>query len=495
MIRRRISITISFIILTLLSLNSCEKEVSVNEPVEYNIGNAKYIISTIPEGAHIFVDGYASGQFTPDTIRWLSEGTHNFELRLHPFISYSFIDSVNNDSICSTQYDFYSDTKNFGSIILNSTPDSCTIFLNDVKLNHKTPYTAINLIPGYYKVKFTHPMHRADSVLHFVAAGKQSKVYSILQDTSIWVTYNDQNSDLSDNTINDIFIDNENNIWLATAHGGINKFNYKQSTVINTSNSMLPNDNVYCLTMDIKNTLWAGTNRGLASIDGNYISTYHESNSSLPSNSVTDIEFDKNGNLWIATRNGLAELNNNIWAIYNTTNSSIPGNYISKILFDKDDSLWIGTTSSNTAKFIDRYHWKSYKSDNSQYDDSVADLIVGFDDLLWIGLVTEFSKPGVIKKPGGVFTIENEQIVERDFSLPNKRINKFYLDKNNILWIGSRSGLLMVSSVSEYKLFNTNNSWLPIDDILSIDMDKYGNLWLGTNGAGLVKYKIGNVNK
>ncbi len=494
MIRKRILISISFLIISLLSLYSCEKDVSVSEPVEYNIGRAEYIISSIPEGAHIFVDGLPSGQFTPDTIKWLSEGIHNFELRLHPFLNFSFIDSVNNDSISSTKYDFYSDTKNFGSISFTSKPDSCTIFLNDVKLAHKTPYTAINLIPGYYKIKFTYPLHRADSLRHFVVAAKQSKVNLVLQDTSIWVTYNNQNSTILDNTVNDIFIDNDNNIWLATAHNGIIKFNYKQSTVINSYNSLLPNDNVYCFAMDKNNTLWVGTNKGLANINGDYIRTYREINSELPSNTVTDIEFDKNGSLWIATRNGLAELNKNKWTVYNTSNSSIPGNYISKILFDNDDSLWIGTTSNNTAKFIDRYNWKTYKSDKLPLDDSVADMIIGFNGLLWVGLITEFGKPGVIDKPGGVFVLENDQLVERDFSLPNKRINKFYLDKNNSLWIGSRSGLLLVRSLADYKLYTLNNSGLPIDDIISINMDEYSNLWLGTNGAGLVKYKIWNDN-
>ena len=76
------------------SIISCDKEVSVSDPQQYETGTAKLYISTIPEGALIFVDGKNYGQHTPDTIKWLTSGTHEFKLKLDSYLDYSFTKSI-----------------------------------------------------------------------------------------------------------------------------------------------------------------------------------------------------------------------------------------------------------------------------------------------------------------------------------------------------------------------------------------------------------------
>ncbi len=45
-------------------------------------------------------------------------------------------------------------------------------------------------------------------------------------------------------------------------------------------------------------------------------------------------------------------------------------------------------------------------------------------------------------------------------------------------------------SVDNFKLYTSSNSKLPINDILCIAKDNAGNMWFGSNGRGLIKYKI-----
>ena len=89
------------LILTSLSLIfssiSCEREISVSGPHEYETGIANYYVSTEPQGATIFVNDKNTGLFSPDTIKWLPEGVHNFVLNMDPFLDYPFEAEVVNN--------------------------------------------------------------------------------------------------------------------------------------------------------------------------------------------------------------------------------------------------------------------------------------------------------------------------------------------------------------------------------------------------------------
>jgi len=471
---------------------SCEKEVSVSEPYDFETGYSKYYISSYPQGASIYVDDKPTGLFTPDTLKWLKEGEHTFKLRLDPFLDYSFTDISENSTMNKTEYDFYSDPQNFGSLYFTSTPDSCTIFLNDSLMDFKTPYILNKLLPGDYKVKYSFPEHRSDSTIKFIYGGKQAKVVMTLSDTTVWVTYNADNSDIPDNTITDIFIDSDRTMWIGTRHSGIIKISGGKKEFFNTTNSNLPSNIIHCFSTDINNVMWIGTYSGIAKYTNNTFNTLTTVNSGLPNNYIFDIVFDAQQNMWIGTRDGLVKYDGSSWNVYNNSNSSIPGNIISKILFDQEDSLWIGTYSNNTSIFNGIDFWKSYQSDSLEIGDTVADLIIGNNGRLWVGLIPEFSKPGVDEKPGGLYLLQKDELVEIELYLTSKRINKFYLDDTGILWIGTRAGLVSLATKDDFRVYNNLNAGLPINDVVAIAKDNDGNFWLGTNGGGLVKYKIGN---
>jgi ligand-binding sensor domain-containing protein len=80
-----------------------------------------------------------------------------------------------------------------------------------------------------------------------------------------------------------------------------------------------------------------------------------------------------------------------------------------------------------------------------------------------------------------------------DIGIPNIRVNKFYMDDENILWAGSKNGIFSINSGGYFKNFTSTNSGLPINDVLAIAKDQNQNIWFGMNDAGLVKYKIWNA--
>jgi len=463
---------------------SCKREVSISEPFEHEVGVAKYFISTTPQGAAIFMDERNTGLFTPDTVKWLSEGNHNFVLKMDPFLDYLFTAEVDNNQTSSTEYNFYSDSQNFGSLNFNSSPEGCSIFLDDSLLSSKTPYTLGNLLPAKYKVKYTYPEHRADSTSIFVYAGKQAFVSMDLPDTTVWVTYDAANSYITDNTINDIVVDDNNILWIGTWHHGIIKVDNGRIENLTEETSNLPNDIVNRIKIAPNGKIWVGTYVGLARIDNGIVNTL----SGLPNNYITDFDFDASGNIWVGTRGGLFKYDGTTLETFTTSNSSIPGNFVTAVLVDQEDPVWIGTNQFNTAKFQDRNSWITHQSDSNLVGDSVLDLIEGNDNKLWISVKPQPTQG----KMGGIYILDNGELNEKDFNVSTKRFNRFFIDDDNTLWVGSRAGVISVNSSGSSKIYIANSTGLPTNDVLSMAKDKDDNMWFGTNGRGIVKYKIWN---
>jgi ligand-binding sensor domain-containing protein len=127
---------------------------------------------------------------------------------------------------------------------------------------------------------------------------------------SNWTIYNNINSGLPNNKVQDISIDANGHKWIATS-GGLAKFDDFEWTVFNTSNSGLPNDNVNCVIIEQNFTKWIGTINGLAKFTDSTWTIYNVLNSAIPHNYVFSIRIDKNKNKWIGTYFGIGVFNEN----------------------------------------------------------------------------------------------------------------------------------------------------------------------------------------
>jgi len=123
--------------------------------------------------------------------------------------------------------------------------------------------------------------------------------------TNYWIVYDTSNSDLPDNYVFTITIDEQRNKWIGTRNG-LAKFDGINWTIYDTSNSGLPDDSVNTITIDGMNNKWIGTTGGLTKFDEVNWVVYCTSNSNLPSIFIRVITIDEQGNKWIGTYGGLA---------------------------------------------------------------------------------------------------------------------------------------------------------------------------------------------
>jgi len=132
---------------------------------------------------------------------------------------------------------------------------------------------------------------------------------------------NERNNLLNSNNINDITIDNNENVWVATDNGLIYFSSYNPRFLTNYT---IPNDGSQYLFKGIKiNTveddyagnIWVGTDNGIFvfdNIENKFIFQFSLSNSPLLSDTIKDIKFNDLGSAFINTSDGLVSVNTSL---------------------------------------------------------------------------------------------------------------------------------------------------------------------------------------
>ena len=155
--------------------------------------------------------------------------------------------------------------------------------------------------------------------------------------------------------VNSIAEDQQGRIWIGGDHG-LTLFDRGRFVfTLDKTNFGLPDDAVHTLTVDRDNAVWAGTNRGLAKVDGNTLVTYTVA-SGLPSNSIYSLAQTGDGTVAVSTDNGFAVLTGTTFI---TEALPIPATNL-PLALDNLGHLWAGSavrTGSN--------QWFAYYNNNS----------------------------------------------------------------------------------------------------------------------------------
>lgn len=122
---------------------------------------------------------------------------------------------------------------------------------------------------------------------------------------------------LSDNSINDIFVDREGNTWFGTNGNGIYRYHDRSFTIYDQSTGLHGNI-VMALAKDpVDKTIWAGTlEGGLNKIKGGIITKVNHPES----DKINCLTFSQDGALWIGT------IDNGLWKLHHGAFSQIGKN-------------------------------------------------------------------------------------------------------------------------------------------------------------------------
>jgi ligand-binding sensor domain-containing protein len=328
-----------------------------------------------------------------------------------------------------------------------------------------------------------------------------------------WTTFNTLNSGIIHNYVVAIEISDSDEIWVGTDGGGLSMYDGVNWTNFTTSNSNLPSNYITSIRFIDNNTIAIGTNNGgLAIFDGSVWEVYNDSNSPLPSNFVTSISPDISSGIWIGTDNGLSFYDENEWYIFNSSNSILSSNYINALEMNKRGDLWIGCWEGGILKVVSPLDVEKPLLDVTPTQiyltgtSGVIELAVsneGGGDMDWVAS-SDQEWAQIISGSSGV----NDGIIEISYTSnesPDQRIATITVEASGAE--GSPIDVKIVQAgvpdAQSWTTYNTNNSELPSNEILSLALDTNGHVWIGTfgeydyeesiwTGGGLAKFDGSN---
>jgi signal transduction histidine kinase/ligand-binding sensor domain-containing protein len=327
---------------------------------------------------------------------------------------------------------------------------------------------------------------------------------------------------LSSDTVFVVKKDHEGTLWVGTAIG-LDRFDPASGTFThythkNNDPNSLSNNQVRAIYEDRQGTLWIGTGSpffgetpagegGLNRLErktGKFVRYMHDPANphSLADNKVRSIFEDSRGTFWIGTagEDGLQTMDRATGRFQRYSYDPLHPDKLSRpplnkrasydhVCFITEDALgaiWIGTAAAG----INRYDPKSQKVTHYDSKDTAAGFI---SDYSW---QTYTSRDGVL----WITTLVGSDIYTVDFfhkniphyNLAQAGVFAFSEDKNNSLWIGTRSGLIRKDMLTGKIDSFAGNRHKQVDlrnyTIFSISKDAADNLWIASFGKGIAGF-------
>lgn len=272
----------------------------------------------------------------------------------------------------------------------------------------------------------------------------------------------------------------------------------------------LSSDVILDIVQDSKGFMWFCTEDGLNRYDGYGFRTFRKDYSnpnSLIDNDLKCMAEDSEGRLWIGTNNqGISIFDPSAESFshlsVNQGDPRLPTNLIRALYIDESDNVWIGTDNYGLLRItpggeliiyrILHSHMSSLVNIRTIYKDS--------NGLLWIGSWNN-----------GLFYYEqeNDDFVPVELPWSDKAahmpVTAILDDREGRLWVGSWEHGLFILDGSVEKGFDIIRHPYIHDDyytsglktysghiVFSIDQDRQGNIWVGTNNGAAV-FRAGNI--
>jgi subtilisin family serine protease/PKD repeat protein len=293
-----------------------------------------------------------------------------------------------------------------------------------------------------------------------------------------WDVYNTSNSELPDDNVFASAIDARGDIWFGTLSGGAACLHDSEWTVYNTNNSGLPNNSVLAIATDAGGNIWFGTEGGAARFDGSDWISYYASNSGLPDDYILSLATGTTGNVWFGTiGKGAAHFNDSEWTVYDSSNSELPPKNIMAIAVDTKGDVWFGIVpiGGNTGGVVnfDGAQWSTYGTD--QVESIGADT----EGNIWIGTMGNGVR--LLKADGTWYNYESS-----NSGLSGDYVRAVFIDTIDNKWFGTVDhGVSVLRADNSWQTYDPSDSGLANVEVRAIAVDTEGNKWFGTADHGV----------
>lgn len=292
--------------------------------------------------------------------------------------------------------------------------------------------------------------------------GEINKV--ILHDRNKW-------AGIKSNSVWEIFFDRSDRLWLGYYDQGVDFHdpNYRKFNQIihqpGNSNSISP-ASVTGIVVDKKDNIWFG-------LDGGGLN-YYEKEKKRVKHFLHKKGLDYSYDVPAAIQSVFIDSKENVWA----------GSW--------DEGLFLLKKGSQ--------QFKNYTLDNTKgqlTSNRIMSICEDNSGTIWVGT---FGKGIHTYDPIRETFVHQNNRLFKQHNLTNADIRKMIIDQDNQLWVGTTNGLFMLKQDAKKQvdfLISFRKKWkaiqknhLSINNILSIYQSSNNDIWVGTDGAGLLRYSI-----
>lgn len=223
---------------------------------------------------------------------------------------------------------------------------------------------------------------------------------------------------------------------------------------------------------------------------------------------VTGLDFDSKNNLWVANSGTDKKLSvkttKDEWYSFN-----IGSGNIGRLLVDANDYKWMLHRDGyfvvfNDNKTISNPNDDTYKivgttvgqgglqaAANCMAVDSKGTVWVGTNDgLAQFYSTSKIFKQGVNYDASRILVPRNDGSGQADYLLSGESVISICVDDADNLWVGTKNGAFYISNngLTEYHHFTQDNSPLLSNNIIDISINKYGDVFFGTD-KGIISFR------
>lgn len=317
----------------------------------------------------------------------------------------------------------------------------------------------------------------------------------------------DSDNSITSDEVTSLLCDRQGLMWIGMIGGGIDKVNTRNPDFkwdrLPEAKRLLKTASVRSILLDDENNLWMGIGTyGLGVKERNtgkfaYYTQMPEFAAYPRIPTVMSIlQHSVTGHIWIAAYNGgvyevdkQAPVSRRVKSYFPADVPWLAGSSVYNIFEDSRHNLWFATRNGVSMRTVDgkAVRFDSLRIGDTYMKDLLAMQIVeGADGDMWIASNTH----GILRlqKRGGDYTLSG-------YSASNGKLNSayadcIYKDSRGRIWTGTGGSGLNLYDKRTDSFLPVHATWnLPGDAVVSIQEDRNGNLWLGTN-AGLVKLSV-----
>lgn len=277
-------------------------------------------------------------------------------------------------------------------------------------------------------------------------------------------------------------------VWIPAAEGGLTD----RWLVFTAKDGGLPHDRVLALAKDTDGNLWAGTGSGVGRYDGAVWRAYRAPDLGLDGEQVNALGVDGAGRVWAGTDAGAAVFDRESWQPYTAATSGLKSDYVLALAVEHRAPgagvIWFGLMDGISRLDTATGQWTSFtQAEAGLGSGGIGSLYVDSAGRVWVGSLG-----------GGLSCWDGagwRGARMGGWDIPNETVQTIFESEPGRLWVGTALPLNVGGTLSSYdgsswRHYTESNSGFSGAEPLALALGAQGQLWAGTQSAGVDIFRM-----